>query len=34
MEALGKAASLQSSWKAPADELLTKVKKAANQPSE
>jgi hypothetical protein len=29
IEALNKAASLQSSWKAPADELLAKVKKAA-----
>jgi hypothetical protein len=29
IEALNKAASLQSSWKAPADDLLAKVKKAA-----
>jgi hypothetical protein len=29
IEALSKAASLQSSWKAPADDLLAKVKKAA-----
>jgi len=34
IEALGKAASLQSSWKAPADDLLAKVKKAASKASE
>jgi tetratricopeptide (TPR) repeat protein len=34
MEALSKAASLQSRWKAPADDLLTKVKKAASKASE
>jgi len=34
MEALGKAASLQTSWKAQAEELLGKVKKAAGQASE
>ena len=31
MEALNKAASLQSSWKAQADDLLAKVKKAASR---
>jgi hypothetical protein len=31
IEALTKAASLQSSWKAPSDELLAKVKKAAHE---
>ena len=34
MDALSKAASLQSSWKAQAEELLGKVKKAASQASE
>jgi len=34
MEALSKAASLQSSWKAQAEELLGKVRKAASQGSE
>ena len=31
IEALSKAAGLQCSWRAPADELLAKVKKAANE---
>jgi TPR repeat protein len=31
IEALSKAASLQSSWKAPADELLAKIKKATKE---
>jgi tetratricopeptide (TPR) repeat protein len=34
IEALDKAASLQSSWKAPADDLLAKVKKASSKASE
>jgi tetratricopeptide (TPR) repeat protein len=34
IEALSKAASLQSSWKAPADDLLGKVKKAAAKEAE
>jgi len=34
MDALTKASSLQSSWKSQADELLSKVKKAAAQASE
>jgi tetratricopeptide (TPR) repeat protein len=34
MEALSKAVSLQSTWKAPADDLLGKVKKAAAKASE
>jgi predicted secreted protein len=34
IEALGKAASLQSSWKSPADDLLSKVKRAASKASE
>jgi tetratricopeptide (TPR) repeat protein len=34
MDALSKAASLQSSWKPQAEELLGKVKKAASQASE
>jgi hypothetical protein len=34
IEALDKAASLQSSWKAPAGDLLSKVKKASSKASE
>jgi tetratricopeptide (TPR) repeat protein len=34
IEALSKAASLQSSWKAPADDLLAKVRKAASKAAE
>jgi hypothetical protein len=34
IEALSKAVSLQSSWRAPADDLLAKVKKAAAKAAE
>jgi tetratricopeptide (TPR) repeat protein len=34
IDALSKAAGLQSTWKAPADDLLAKVKKAASKASE